>query len=136
MSYRIGRRPFLIAYGIAQAMADREATEREQEAEDILEEAVRVERAGAFSLVLESVPESLARRITERIAIPTIGIGAGKHCDGQVLVVNDMLGLSTMHQPKFVKHYAELASAVREAAQSYVREVRSRSFPDAKHTYH
>lgn len=109
---------------------------REQEAEDILEEAVRVERAGAFSLVLESVPESLARRITERIAIPTIGIGAGKHCDGQVLVVNDMLGLSTMHQPKFVKHYAELASAVREAAQSYVREVRSRSFPDAKHTYH
>lgn len=109
---------------------------RGEEADAILEEALLVEEAGAFSLVLESVPESLARRISERISIPTIGIGAGKYCDGQVLVINDLLGLSTMHQPKFVKHYAELAVTVREAAQSYVREVQSRSFPDPEHTYH
>lgn len=108
----------------------------DEEAAAILREALLVAEAGAFCLVLESVPESLGKRVTEGLNIPTIGIGAGKYCDGQVLVINDLLGLSTMHQPKFVKHYAELASVVRSAAESYVREVRSRRFPDAEHTYH
>lgn len=109
---------------------------QQEEAEQIARDAQAVESAGAFSLVLESVPESLAGRITDELTIPTVGIGAGRFCDGQVLVINDLLGLSTMHQPKFVKHYADLASVIRRAAGEYAREVRSRSFPDDEHTYH
>lgn len=109
---------------------------RKDEAEQIERDALSVEDAGAFSLVLESVPVGLGRKITERLVIPTIGIGAGKHCNGQVLVVNDMLGLTTKHIPKFVKRYAELASVVRKAAESYVHEVRLGEFPGDEHTYH
>lgn len=109
---------------------------RQEEADQIEADARAVESAGAFSLVVESVPESLARRITDGLRIPTIGIGAGKYCDGQVLVINDLLGLSTMHQPKFVKHYAELATVIRRAAGEYKQDVRSRLFPDDEHTYH
>ena len=81
---------------------------REDEAAKVMADAKAVEAAGAFSVVLEKVPEGLAGRITEALAIPTIGIGAGVHCDGQVLVVDDMLGLFTDFRPKFVKRYAEL----------------------------
>lgn len=109
---------------------------REEDAAKIEHQAKLVEEGGAFSVVLESVPESLARKITERLTIPTIGIGAGKHCDGQVLVINDLLGLSTTHKPKFVKRYAELAQVVRQAARTYIQEVRSGQFPDYDHTYH
>ncbi len=109
---------------------------QDNEAEQICAEAKDVEADGAFSLVLESVPEALARRITDELRIPTIGIGAGKYCDGQVLVINDLLGLSTIRKPKFVKQYAELAPVIRDAAREYVREVRARTFPDAEHTYH
>lgn len=109
---------------------------KEEDAARIEGSAKSVETAGAFSLVLESVPETLARRISGNLRIPTIGIGAGKYCDGQVLVINDMLGLTTTRVPKFVKRYADLGNLVRQAAQRYISEVRSGTFPDREHTYH
>ena len=107
-----------------------------KEAAQIVDDAVSVQSAGAFSLVLESVPERLGTQITRELSIPTIGIGAGNQCDGQVLVVNDMLGLTTAHLPKFVKPYADLSGLIRSAASSYAHDVRTRLFPDAEHTYH
>lgn len=109
---------------------------REDEAAEIAQDAASVAEAGAFSLVLESVPETLGRLITQQLSIPTIGIGAGNQCDGQVLVINDMLGLTTTHIPKFVKRYADLAAIVRSAVEHYVNEVRDRSFPGDEQTYH
>jgi 3-methyl-2-oxobutanoate hydroxymethyltransferase len=106
------------------------------EAERILADARDVERAGAFSLVLESVPEGLARTISHALTIPTIGIGAGRECDGQVLVIHDLLGLTTNMKPKFVKRFANLAPLVRAAVRTYIDEVQSGTFPDAEHTYH
>jgi 3-methyl-2-oxobutanoate hydroxymethyltransferase len=103
--------------------------------EQILEDALAVERAGAFSVVLEAIPAELAREITARLKIPTIGIGAGVHCDGQVLVTHDMLGLSDLYRPKFVKRYAELKEVVAGAVKSYVAEVRSGSFPGSAHSF-
>ena len=97
--------------------------------------ALTVEGAGAFSVVLEKVPEGLASRITQALTIPTIGIGAGVRCDGQVLVVDDMLGLFTDFRPKFVKRYAELGKAADEAIAAYAAEVRSRAFPAAEHSF-
>lgn len=108
----------------------------EEEAHAIVDDAQAVDRSGVFSLVLESIPESLARTITQNIQAPTIGIGAGRQCDGQVLVIHDLLGLTTKLKPKFVKRYAELAPAIRNAVHAYIDEVRSGSFPDAEHTYH
>jgi 3-methyl-2-oxobutanoate hydroxymethyltransferase len=108
---------------------------RAEEAEKVMADAKAIEAAGAFSVVLEKVPEGLARRITERLSIPTIGIGAGVDCDGQVLVVDDMLGLFTDFRPKFVKRYAELGKAAEEAIASYAAEVRARSFPAAEHAF-
>ena len=93
---------------------------REGEGEHVMEDARAVEAAGAFAVVLEKVPEGLAGRITEKLAIPTIGIGAGVHCDGQVLVVDDMLGLFTDFRPKFVKRYAELGRLADEGPRAYV----------------
>lgn len=109
---------------------------REEDAANIETSARSVAQAGAFSLVLEAVPEALAQRITAALPIPTIGIGAGKHCDGQVLVVNDMLGMTTTHLPKFVKRYADLAQVIRRAAEQYVEEVRTGEFPGYEQTYH
>ena len=103
--------------------------------ESILADALSLEDAGVYSLVMEGVPADLARQITERVKIPTIGIGAGHHCDGQVLVFHDLLGLNPDFQPRFVKHYAELAGQVREAVQQYAREVQEGSFPDANHSF-
>jgi 3-methyl-2-oxobutanoate hydroxymethyltransferase len=105
-------------------------------AERILRDAVAVEEAGAFSIVLEGVPMDLAREITERLSIPTIGIGAGAECDGQVLVVHDMLGLFDMYQPKFVKRYADLTTVITDAVKRYIAEVKDRSFPDEEHSFH
>lgn len=106
--------------------------------EDILaliEDAKAVEEAGAFSLVIEGVVEEAARRISEAITIPTIGIGAGKYTDGQVLVWSDMLGFFQAFQPKFVKRYLEGATLVQDAVDAYVKEVQERSFPEAPYTY-
>ncbi len=108
---------------------------REGEADKVMADARAVEEAGAFSVVLEKVPEGLAARITEALTIPTIGIGAGVHCDGQVLVVDDMLGLFTEFRPKFVKRYAELGSMAGEAIAAYAAEVRSGAFPGPEHSF-
>ena len=106
--------------------------------EDILtliEDAKAVEEAGAFSVVIEGVVEDAARRISEAISIPTIGIGAGKYTDGQVLVWSDMLGFFQAFQPKFVKRYLEGATLIQDAVDAYVKEVQERSFPEAPYTY-
>jgi 3-methyl-2-oxobutanoate hydroxymethyltransferase len=108
---------------------------RADEAEKVLADARAVEAAGAFAVVLEKVPMGLAGRITAALAIPTIGIGAGKDCDGQVLVIDDMLGLFTEFQPKFVKRFAELGKAADAAIAAYAAEVRARSFPAAEHSF-
>lgn len=101
----------------------------------VLEEARAVAEAGAYAIVLEGIPNDLAREITEAIDIPTIGIGAGPHCDGQVLVSYDLLGLTPTLRPKFVKRYAELFDAAKRATETYVREVEEGSFPSAEYTF-
>ena len=108
---------------------------RAEEAEKVMADARAVEAAGAFSVVLEKVPVGLAARITTELSIPTIGIGAGVRCDGQVLVVDDMLGLFTDFRPKFVKRYAELGKIADEAIAAYAAEVRSGAFPAAEHSF-
>lgn len=103
--------------------------------ERLLEDAAAVEQAGAFAIVLEGIPAELAREITERASIPTIGIGAGVGCDGQVLVMHDVLGLSESFVPRFAKPYANLWQEASAAANSYIREVRERAFPTPEHSY-
>ncbi len=107
--------------------------QREEEA--ILADAQAVEQAGAFALVIECVPSALAEKITRTVRIPTIGIGAGPGCDGQVLVIHDMLGLFTDLQPRFVKKYADLGTAITEAVTSYCDEVRAGKFPGPEHEF-
>ena len=102
----------------------------------ILQDALAVEEAGAFSVVLEGMPMGLAQEITRRLSIPTIGIGAGIHCDGQVLVVHDMLGLFDVFTPKFVKRYADLRGVMTDAVKNFVAEVREGKFPDEEHSFH
>lgn len=104
------------------------------EAEALLEGALTIEQAGAFAVVLESVPAEVARIITSRLSIPTIGIGAGPHCDGQVLVSYDALGLFDAFVPRFVKQYAKLGEAVVAAAKEYIADVESGRFPGAEHS--
>ncbi|MBL3609087.1 3-methyl-2-oxobutanoate hydroxymethyltransferase [Rhodovulum sulfidophilum] len=101
----------------------------------VLAEAQAVAEAGAFAVVLEKVPAALADRITAAVPIPTIGIGASVGCDGQILVVDDMLGVFTGFRPKFVKRYAELGDAARAAVETYAEEVRSRRFPGPEHVF-
>ncbi len=104
-------------------------------AELLVEQAKDLESAGAFSLVIELVPSETARLITEAVTIPTIGIGAGPHCDGQVLVLWDMLGLFEEFKPKFVKKYADIRSVIVKAVQEYSDDVRKGSFPDSNHSF-
>jgi 3-methyl-2-oxobutanoate hydroxymethyltransferase len=104
------------------------------EAEELLRDAHALQDAGAFSVVLECIPADLAGRITEELSIPTIGIGAGPHCDGQVLVSYDAFGLFTDFVPRFVKRYADLGTAATDAARAYIEEVRSGAFPLAEHS--
>ncbi|HEY9875197.1 MAG TPA: 3-methyl-2-oxobutanoate hydroxymethyltransferase, partial [Candidatus Obscuribacterales bacterium] len=99
--------------------------------ERILSEAIALEQAGAFAVVLEHIPASLALQITQKLTIPTIGIGAGAHCDGQVLVTADMLGLSD-RQPPFAKAYVNLREMITQAVQEFTSEVKSRNFPDGQ----
>ena len=108
----------------------------EADARAILDDAMAVEQSGAFAVVLEGIPVQLAREITQRVSIPTIGIGAGMHCDGQILVVHDMLGLFDDFTPKFVKRYADLKGTIGGAVQSYMEDVRTEAFPAEEHTFH
>jgi 3-methyl-2-oxobutanoate hydroxymethyltransferase len=107
----------------------------QRQEERLVADAKAVEQAGAFAIVVECVPSEVAKRITESVSIPTIGIGAGPHCEGQVLVLQDMLGLYGDLRPRFVKRYAEVGSQVREAVEAYCREVREGRFPDAGHSF-
>lgn len=107
-----------------------------QAAQRIIDDALSLEDAGAFSVLLEAVPAPIARRITERLTVPTIGIGAGIHCDGQVLVVHDMLGLFDRFTPKFVKRYANLSEEVLKALGAYIGEVQTGAFPTEQHSFH
>lgn len=106
-----------------------------EEETHLLADAKAVEKAGAFAVVIEGTVEDVAAHITKSISIPTIGIGAGLHCDGQILVTEDMLGLLEGHTPKFVKKYANLAEQIESAVSSYAGDVRSKKFPDAEHVY-
>ncbi len=108
---------------------------RDGEADSVMEDALAVEAAGAFAVVLEKVPMGLSARITLRLSIPTIGIGAGVACDGQVLVVDDMLGMFTDFRPKFVKRYATLGEQADAAIAEYAAEVRGRQFPSEEHSF-
>src|SRR5581483_5248881 len=101
----------------------------------LVADAHALEDAGAMSIVLEAVPAPVAARITSELAIPTIGIGAGADCDGQVLVYHDLLGLSEGHLPRFVKRYANLSAEIRDALGAYAAEVRSGAFPEEQHMY-
>lgn len=107
----------------------------EENAKRILKDALLLEKAGVFAITLEGIPEPLAKEISEKLTIPTIGIGAGKYCDGQVLVINDMLGMFNDFVPKFVKRYADLNTIVTDAVQNYIQEVQNGNFPAEEHTY-
>jgi 3-methyl-2-oxobutanoate hydroxymethyltransferase len=108
---------------------------RGEGAEKVLADALAIEQAGAFAVVLEAIPPDLAARVTELLSIPTIGIGAGASCDGQVLVCTDLLGLSRGHQPKFAKRFADLGTQAIEAVGAYVAQVRSGAFPAPSNAY-
>ena len=107
-----------------------------EEADRILRDALSLERAGVFSLILESLPLELARTITSEVGVPTIGIGAGPHCDGQILVFHDLVGYGQGYLPRFVKKYVDLHSVLTGAVQAYGRDVRAGTFPDDAHSYH
>ena len=105
----------------------------EKSAQEILETAKLVAEAGAFSIVIEAVPAKLADKISAAISIPTIGIGASANCDGQVLVIDDLLGLNQEFKPKFVKHYANLAEKISESVKEFATDVKTRNFPEREH---
>lgn len=107
----------------------------EEAAKKLIEDAKALEEAGVFAITLEGIPSRVAELITHSVSVPTIGIGAGKECDGQILVYQDMLGMFSDFVPKFVKQYANIGTVMREAIGSYVKEVQNGSFPEEKHTY-
>jgi 3-methyl-2-oxobutanoate hydroxymethyltransferase len=106
-----------------------------RQARRLVEDALALEEAGCFAVVLEAVPAAVAEHVTRALTVPTIGIGAGAGCDGQVLVWHDLLGLYEGQSPRFVKRYAHLADEIRDALETYVAEVRSGAFPEDRHTY-
>lgn len=107
----------------------------QKEAEQILNDAIAVAQAGAFAIVLEKIPAQLAKTITEKISIPTIGIGAGRFCDGQILVLHDMLGLNDDFKPRFVRKYLNLSTDINNAIRNYISDVKSMDFPSDKESY-
>ncbi|WP_242941968.1 3-methyl-2-oxobutanoate hydroxymethyltransferase [Desulfonispora thiosulfatigenes] len=107
----------------------------EHEAKKIIDDALRLEDAGVFAIVLECIPEELAKIITEKISIPTIGIGAGKECDGQILVTQDMLNMFGDFKPKFVKQYANIGDLIIDGVKNYIVEVQNKNFPEKIHTF-
>ena len=106
-----------------------------EQREAVMGDALAVEDTGAFAVVLEGIPLDLAKEISERLTIPTIGIGAGPHCDGQVLVIHDMLGLFEDFTPKFVKRYADIKEVMTGAVKSFIADVRERKFPGEEHSF-
>jgi 3-methyl-2-oxobutanoate hydroxymethyltransferase len=106
-----------------------------KQAAKLVDDAVALEQAGCYAIVLEGIPRELAKEITSKVQIPTIGIGAGVDCDGQVLVVYDLLGMNEEFRPKFVKRYDNLAVRIRTAVEQYVTEVRNAQFPDEEHSF-
>lgn len=107
----------------------------EQEAEELIEDAIKLEKAGVFSIVLEKIPAPLAEKVTSEVSIPTIGIGAGPHCDGQVLVTHDMLGLNKDFSPRFLRRYADLHSEMSSAVKHYISDVKEGDFPNKDERY-
>ncbi|MGE5436232.1 MAG: 3-methyl-2-oxobutanoate hydroxymethyltransferase [Syntrophothermus sp.] len=113
----------------------RERGRNKEEADEILKDAKIIEQAGAFSLVLEKIPAELAKEVTASLKIPTIGIGAGVHCDGQILVTPDMLGLNTDFHPRFVRYYSQLADEMKKAVSKYIDDIKSSNFPNQEESY-
>ena len=107
----------------------------ELEADKLKKDALMLQEAGCFALVLEKIPAALAKEVSESLSIPTIGIGAGKHCDGQVLVMHDMLGINTEFKPRFLRNYLNLHEQVTGAVQNYIRDVKARDFPNDNEQY-
>jgi 3-methyl-2-oxobutanoate hydroxymethyltransferase len=119
------------------AMGGFKVQARESEAAlQLVADAKALQHAGVFAIVLEGVPDEVARMVTEAVDVPTIGIGAGRHCDGQVLVLHDLLGLEDRHTPKFVRRYASLKDAAVDAVSAFAADVRSGAFPSAEESYH
>ena len=108
--------------------------QEEEEADTLVEEAKLLEQAGCFAIVLEKIPAKLAKKVTDELTIPTIGIGASAECDGQILVLEDMLGLNP-NPPKFVKQYGKLLQGIEDAVERYSKDVKSRAFPTKDQTY-
>jgi 3-methyl-2-oxobutanoate hydroxymethyltransferase len=107
----------------------------EQEAEKLKNDAMLLQEAGCFGIVLEKIPASLATEVSEKLFIPTIGIGAGKGCDGQVLVMHDMLGINTEFKPRFLRTYLNLHEEITNAVQHYINDVKTNDFPNEKEQY-
>ena len=107
----------------------------DKEQKQIMEDALKIQDAGAFALVIEGVVKNLAEKITQKLSIPTIGIGASQQCDGQILVIDDLLGLNQEFKPKFVKNYAHIAEEIKKAVEIYAREVLERKFPGKEHCF-
>ena len=107
----------------------------QRDREQIITDATAAQDAGAFAIVLECIPAEIAKELTDLLKIPTIGIGAGKHCDGQVLVINDMLGLTSGYVPSFVKSYANLKETIQTAAAEWCTEVRDQEFPSDENSF-
>lgn len=108
---------------------------QEAEAQKLREDALTLQELGCFSIVLEKIPAALAKEVSESLIIPTIGIGAGKHCDGQVLVIHDMLGINKGFSPRFLRKYADLHQVMNNAIQNYVKDVKDKTFPNDKEEY-
>ncbi len=113
----------------------RERGRTKEEAEEILKDAKVIEQAGAFAIVVEKIPAILAKQVTESVSIPTIGIGGGVYCDGQILVTPDMLGLNEDFHPRFVRKYCDLTASIREAVKNYIHDVKNTKFPSEKESY-
>jgi 3-methyl-2-oxobutanoate hydroxymethyltransferase len=107
----------------------------EEEAEKLKKDAKLLEQAGCFAMVLEKIPASLAKEVSESVSVPTIGIGAGRHCDGQVLVMHDMLGINTEFKPRFLRQYLNLHEQITGAVQQYIKDVKGNSFPNENEQY-
>lgn len=108
---------------------------QEAEAQKLREDALKLQELGCFSIVLEKIPALLAKQVSESLSIPTIGIGAGQHCDGQVLVIHDMLGINQGFSPRFLRKYADLHQVMNNAIQNYVTDVKAKTFPNEKEEY-
>jgi 3-methyl-2-oxobutanoate hydroxymethyltransferase len=117
-------------FGTYQVRAKEEA-----EAAKLKADALKLEEAGCFAIVLEKIPAELAKEVSESLTIPTIGIGAGKYCDGQVLVMHDMLGINQEFKPRFLRQYANLYDSISEAVRHYIKDVRSGDFPNESEQY-